>query len=115
MRSLWLVGNGNPLITVIAESAEDAMLLAIEGGAIEPEDADLGRPAPDEGRRWVPFGASEDRRELLDDLRAAQVPPERIYLREISRCDTGPYLWEIGASDADWCRLDEGVLCGGWS
>ena len=107
MKTLWHVGDGNPLITVIAETPEDAMLLAIEGGAIEPEDADLGRPAPDVGRRWVQFSTPEDRDEMLDECRRAGVDMSGLLMRTWEHVEPGPYLWEIGASDADWCRLAE--------
>ena len=115
MKTLWHVGNGNPLITVIAETPEDAMLLAIEEGSIEPEDATMGEPMPYESRRWMQMQGADDRDDLLRDLERAGVDITRILLRTWERPGAGAHLWEIGCSDADWCRLDEGVLCGGWS
>jgi hypothetical protein len=115
MKTLWIVDHPESDLTVIAESAEDAMSLAIEGGFIEPEDAGMGEPMPYESRRWVQLEGADDRDDLLRDLERAGVDITRILLRTWEKPGAGAHLWEIGASDADWCRLDEGVLCGGWS
>jgi hypothetical protein len=120
IRHLWTVPLLDGDLTVIAETADDALQCAIESCQLDPEDDDEYDDARDgvrvsreTGLRWVQLESEGDRDAQVSDLKAAGVRMARIRLRTWSRPGEGADLFEVGCRDADWCRLPCGVLCGG--
>jgi len=116
-RHLWHVDTpGADTLTVIAETLGDAIDLTMtfyDDPADRVVNDYSATEAPDGGFRWVGFESPSDAANQVHDLDAAGVTVDRIQTRTTSRPGIGEVLWEVGARDADWCRLPSGVLCGG--
>ena len=109
---------GDQELTVVAGSYEEATRLAME--FCDDLDGDPGAYPPDKSMepptfwRWVGFSSYDDADDQAYTLESCGAKLGSVLLRETTRHGSeGPHLWEIGATDADWCRLPSGVLCGG--
>ena len=117
-RTIWTVYTPDEqTLTVIAESGTDATELAME--FCDDADGDPGAyPAhpstePPTFWRWVAFSSAADAEQQIRELHQAGADIGRTRRRASCAVGRPVDLWEIGATDADWCRLPSGYLCGG--
>jgi len=120
-RTIWYVQTPDGEdITVIAESAEEAIDIAMEFCDDDNDTRRKGYDAEQGGEvfprgayRWVGFESPLGGANQVRDLEAAGVTLDHVLTRTTARPGIGPIVWEVGARDEDWCRLPAGVLCGG--
>lgn len=114
-RSIYTVINAEGIEwTIIAESPEEAEQIAREAYCSDDSDGyEVEEDHWDFTRRWVGFESESDAERQIMDLRNAGVDPDCIHHRHTTDALDRPLLWEVSATDDDWCRLPSGVLCGG--
>lgn len=114
-RSFFTVHGDESSITVIASDEAEAVDIAVQYWADFFGDPEAYRatPSPRVGLRWVYYPSEVDRDEEVSRLERAGADMARVTVRNESD-GLGKHLgWSIGASDADWCKLAPGILCGG--
>jgi hypothetical protein len=115
-RQIYIVtAEDQPQLTVIAESEEDAQILAAAFWDTEVHELEDLATAEDTqwGLRWVGFTTANEAEQQIRDLENRGVGLHKITRRISEKPGDGPYLWEVGTRDDCWVRLPEGVLCGG--